>query len=82
MSTETETTKRNDTIFYLLRKECEQNQIALNLVDELKSVLFLKRQLKQAIKDEDNYIGSIEFHQQLATINSLQLRVFKALTEI
>jgi len=82
MSTETETTKRNDTIFYLLRKECEQNQIALNLVDELKSVLFLKRQFKQAIIDEDNYIGSIEFHQQLATINSLQIRVFKALTEI
>lgn len=82
MSTETETINRNEIIFQLLRKECEQNEIGLNAVDELKTLLFMKRQMNQSIKDEENYIGSDAFHRTISTINSMKLRVITELTKI
>jgi hypothetical protein len=67
--------ERKDTIFALLRTRCNNNIKGLEIADELMSLLLMEEGVQLKINDEEDYIGSADFHETHACMDAMKIKL-------
>jgi hypothetical protein len=82
MTTEKNIFDRQDVILGLLKTRCERNIKGLEVADDLKTLLIIKEIFSDNLDNIDNYIGSNDYRESLALMNSLKLGLITKISNI
>lgn len=78
-STQPEIFSRQQTILSLLTSHTLDNQRALEIADNLKTLLMITNIHQHDICESHDFIGTEEFHQTCATIDAVKIRLTQAI---
>ena len=73
---------RQEVILDLLKTRCERNIKGLEAADDLKTLLIIKENFNNNLNNVDNYIGSKDYRETLALMDSLKLQLITKISNI
>ncbi len=74
--------KHQETILYLLGNYSKEVKGSFEMVDKLQTLIFLISMKEHKIKEDVNYIGTREFHENIGVINAIKVQLISAITNI